>query len=46
MRESKAKWCPFINGECRKDCAFYDAQTDCGFKQLLVDIVTAFSNPG
>ena len=44
MRESKAKWYPFINGECRKDCMFYVDGHECGIHQDIENLRSALVN--
>ena len=42
--EKKPVWCPFINGECRKDCAYYEVGYECGLKRLLNDLLCGLMN--
>lgn len=40
MNENKNKFCPFINGECRKDCTFYIDGRECGLHQSLENLTS------
>ena len=44
MPEVKVKWCPFINGECRKDCMFYWNGRECGLHEDMENLRSALLN--
>ena len=37
------KFCPFINAQCREDCAYYERGEDCGLKRLITDLITGLT---